>query len=84
LSAVPLKKRIKENFSTPVILTRDQTYRLGEIRRLGKELCNHIDGCLENSREKSLALTRIEEAILWVGAGLERGMELKQEAKENK
>jgi len=46
-----------------------------QIREHGRTLAELIDGMVPDGREKSLALTKIEEAIMWANAGLARGPE---------
>lgn len=43
-----------------------------EIREAGKEFSFLINDLVLDSREKSLALTKIEEAVMWANAGLAR------------
>lgn len=42
------------------------------IREKAKELAYLIDGNCPNSREKSLAITKIEEASMWANASIAR------------
>lgn len=43
-----------------------------EIRDKAKELAYLIDEKVPNSREKSLAMTKLEEAVMWANAGIAR------------
>jgi hypothetical protein len=43
-----------------------------ELRARGKDLALLISGLVPNSRERSLALTKLEEAIFWANAGIAR------------
>jgi hypothetical protein len=43
-----------------------------QIRDKGYELAKLIDELCPDSREKSLAITKIEEAIMWANAGIVR------------
>ncbi|MFR9710756.1 hypothetical protein ACL02P_15410 [Paenibacillus sp. MB22_1] len=43
-----------------------------EIRDKAKELAYLIDEKAPNSREKSLAMTKLEEAVMWANAGIAR------------
>lgn len=43
-----------------------------DIREKAKELAFLIDEKVPNSREKSLALTNIEQAVMWANAGVAR------------
>jgi hypothetical protein len=49
-----------------------QPIRYEGIRTKGYELAKFIEKACPESREKSLALTRIEEAIMWANASIAR------------
>ena len=42
------------------------------IRTLAKELALEIDEVVPEGREKSLAITKLEEAVFWANAGIAR------------
>lgn len=42
------------------------------IREKAKELAYLIDELVPNSREKSLAMTKLEECSMWANAGIAR------------
>lgn len=42
------------------------------IREKAKELAYLIDSLVPDSREKSLAMTKLEEASMWANAGIAR------------
>jgi hypothetical protein len=42
------------------------------IRESGLELAEFIDNVVPDGREKSLSITKIEEAVFWANAGLAR------------
>jgi hypothetical protein len=42
------------------------------IRSIAKELALYINDVVPEGREKSLALTKLEEAVMWVNAGIAR------------
>ena len=42
------------------------------IRRKAKLLAVIIDGLVPDSREKSLAMTKLEECVMWANAGIAR------------
>jgi hypothetical protein len=42
------------------------------IRENAKKLAYLIDEQVPNSREKSLAMTKLEEAVMWANAGIAR------------
>lgn len=50
----------------------DQTQRYEKLRFNGGNLAEMIDELAPDSREKSLALTKIEEAIMWANAAIAR------------
>jgi hypothetical protein len=43
-----------------------------DIRTLAKELALEIDEVVPEGREKSLAITKLEEAVFWANAGIAR------------
>ena len=43
-----------------------------DIRTLAKELALEIDEVVPDGREKSLAITRLEEAVMWANSGIAR------------
>ena len=49
-----------------------QAEKYEEIRAQGKELAYLIDGICPNSREKSLAMTKLEESVMWANASIAR------------
>jgi len=50
----------------------DQTERYELIRNKAKEIYTLINDNCKDSREKSLAFTKIEEAVMWANAGIAR------------
>lgn len=50
----------------------DQPQRYEGIRAAGKQLAQHVLATTPASREQSLALTKIEEAIFWANAAVAR------------
>lgn len=50
----------------------DQAERYEEIRLLAKGLAYHIVERCPDSRERSLALTKLEEAVMWANAAIAR------------
>ena len=51
----------------------DRIGRYQEIRAKGKEFAEVIDGLCLPCRERSLAMTKLEEAIMWANASIARG-----------
>lgn len=43
-----------------------------KIRAKAKELAYFIENYVPNGREKSLALTKLEETVMWANAGISR------------
>ena len=50
----------------------DQAETYASVRRAAKQLANKINKVCPDSREKSLAITKIEEAVFWTNAGIAR------------
>ncbi len=50
----------------------DQAARYENLRSYGRELAVHINTLCPDSREKSLAITALEEAIMWANASIAR------------
>jgi hypothetical protein len=50
----------------------DQPARYMTIREAAKMLATTVIECCPQSRERSLALTKIEEASMWANAGIAR------------
>jgi len=50
----------------------DQIERYQEIRQLGRAFAELIDGSAHECRELSLALTKVEEAVMWANAAIAR------------
>lgn len=66
-----MKSRIENNFTyhTP---KGDQAERYEKIRGKARELAELLEGCCPDSREKSLANTKLEEAVMWANASIAR------------
>ena len=50
----------------------DQTARYEKLRAKARELAELIEVCCPDSREKSLAHTKVEEATMWANAAIAR------------
>jgi len=50
----------------------DQPARYDQIRAKGKEFALLVDELADDSREKSLAVTSMEEAVFWANAAIAR------------
>ncbi|MFB5557631.1 Acb2/Tad1 domain-containing protein [Bacillus cereus] len=66
-----MKEQIKKNF-TYHPPKEGQTERFVDIRNQALLFATVIDGLCPNSREKSLALTKLEEAVFWANASIAR------------
>lgn len=55
----------------------DSVSIIEEIRKRCKGLAIFIDDFVPDSREKSIAITKIEEAMMWANAGIVRNEEIK-------
>jgi len=49
-----------------------QIQKYNEIRELAKAYAELIDSLCPNSREKSLAITSLEESVMWANASIAR------------
>jgi hypothetical protein len=50
----------------------DQKERYEEIRRIGMGMANTIHSLTPSSREQSLAITHLEDAVMWANAAIAR------------
>lgn len=50
----------------------DQAGRYERIREKAKALAYEIEACSHHSRERSLAFTKLEEAVFWTNAAIAR------------
>jgi hypothetical protein len=50
----------------------DQAERYEQIRQYGRQFADLIDGIANGSRELSLALIKVEEAVMWANAAIAR------------
>jgi len=57
----------------------DQQERYVELRKHAKELAVLIDKFCPDSREKSLAITKLQEAIMWANSSIACNEKNKQE-----
>ena len=66
-----MKNRIENNFKyhSPDELQID---KYQAIRDLAKTLAHFIDETCPDSREKSLAITNLEQAVMWANAAIAR------------
>lgn len=65
------REQIENNFSYHP--PKDgQPERYEHLREAAKELARDIQGMCPESREKSLALTNLEQAVMWANAAIAR------------
>lgn len=64
-------ERIENNF-TYHPPKEGQAERYVEIRDEARKLAYCLDGLCPESREKSLAMTKLEEAVMWANAAIAR------------
>lgn len=57
-------------YHTPV---GDQADKYRMIRQNGKSLAELINGACPDNREKSIAITKLEEVVMWANASIARG-----------
>lgn len=66
-----MNQSIENNFKYHAV-KEGQAEKYENIRGKAKELAYLIDGLVPNSREKSLAFTQLEQAVMWANAGIAR------------
>jgi len=71
MSASNFNPQIENNF-TYHAPKEGQPEKYQAIRNKAKELAYLIDESVPNSREKSSALTKLEESVFWANAGIAR------------
>ena len=64
-------ERIENNF-TYHAPKEGQQVKYEKLREMGKDLATVIYGFCPGSREKSLALTKLEECVMWANASIAR------------
>lgn len=74
-------------------IERDFTYhkpttpsirKMNNLRDRARDLAHYIDGIVPDSREKSIAITNLEQAVMWANAAIARNQEEEAEALEPK
>ena len=66
-----MNKQIENNFVYHAPKS-DQPQRYTDIRNKAKEFALMIDELCPDSREKSLAITKLEECMMWANASIAR------------
>ena len=64
-------EKMKNNFTYHKPIA-DQAERYEYLRKLGLDLAEAMLACCPNSRETSLAMTNLEQAIMWANASIAR------------
>lgn len=65
------KEELDRRFSHYPLPERD-IRRLERVRDAARSFARQIDGLVPDSREKSVAMTAIEDAMMWANAGIAR------------
>lgn len=68
------KKTIDNNFSYHAPTDKDVKH-YEKIRSEAKRLCNIVNKICPDSREKSIAITKLEEVVMWANASIARNVE---------
>ncbi len=66
-----MKKEIENRF-TYHAPTDEKILKFGVLREKAKNLAYLIEDYVPESREKSIAITKLEEAVMWANAGIAR------------
>lgn len=66
-----MNQTIENNFSYHNLKDR-QPEKYTTLREKAKELAYLIEELTPNSREKSLAMTKLEESVMWANASIAR------------
>jgi hypothetical protein len=64
-------EQIENNFRSH-LLTDEKAWKCEELRGSAKRLAYLIERNCPNSREKSLAMTKLEEALMWANTSVAR------------
>lgn len=67
--------QVNRNLTTHPIKNNDDVMVVENLREAAIELGAHIVEGVPDSREKSLALTDLEQAVMWAVAGIARHQE---------
>lgn len=65
-------EELEKRFSFHPLKNEEQKKKYAIIRDHGKMFAAMIYGACPDSREKSLALTKLEEAVFWANASISR------------
>jgi hypothetical protein len=67
-----VRSQINHNFNFHPATTEEKRNEHGSIREECRGLANFIVSKVDPSRERSLALTKLEEVMFWANAGIAR------------
>jgi hypothetical protein len=68
---LPEHERIENNFRYHAPKDGQQV-KYEDLRGIGKQLAYLINGLCPDSREKALAMTKLEESVMWANASIAR------------
>lgn len=68
---------IDHRFAFHAALDQEKRNAHSSARQLCAELAHDLNDLLPDGREKSTAITKLEEAMFWANAGLARGSEVR-------
>lgn len=66
-----MNQQIENNFKYHALI-EGQSTKCEDIRALAKEMAYMIEEFCPNSREKSLAMTNLEQSVMWANAAIAR------------
>ncbi|TQK29394.1 hypothetical protein [Arthrobacter sp. SLBN-53] len=64
---------IENRFSFHPATTDETKAKHEQVRELHKAVAHQLDDMMPPSREKSLAMTKLEESMFWANASIARG-----------
>jgi hypothetical protein len=65
-------KDILNRFASHAATTEEKQLEHGSVRGSCLELAQHLNAALPEGREKSLAITKLEEVMFWANAAIAR------------
>lgn len=65
-----MSKEIAQRFAYHPATTQDKQDHHAEVRELHLKLAHWIEGAVPDSRERSLALTALQESMMWCNAAV--------------
>lgn len=67
-----MRDQIEKNFKYHAPKDKGAVLAHETVRNECRHLASTLDGLLPNSREKSLAMTKLEEVMMWANASIAR------------